>query len=344
MIVEVPFLYSVSVVPPRCRNAVPKIVRDTLPVKLHVAAAEDMPVAMRVVTARDTPIVADDKTATPTELRWDGKSLYAPWRGGHDEAPGPLDKAEIERRVAAMTGTPFACIQSKPEDDYHSWRQEPAVRLEDIEGRVVADNRRDRVASLLEAARDHILVDGVFMTPSPEPVWKVDADRRWPRVEAEFAHEYILRDRSVRSLYRADRLDAAIDAAANGEFDCDQRGLIEVLVPEAVRLALDDIGFIREVRHYLADDDVRKDLSEGSVEQFAAYAAVRDLVRSVGDADTVPAGLGEAVQAMLATVPDELRWGENWRKKSVVETLDRWRAFHESRGAAPAARTLPAPR
>lgn len=327
MIVDMPFAYTAKVVPPGKRNARETVVIDRLPLRIPTAEPAALPVAFRFSPGRDIPwdLEADARAAfhaaRAMEIRWDGADLWAPYGHSFDRADAGAEReriseAEAGTRVAAMSGTPFSSAQW---GDLIGHQRRAAVPADRLEGRVVADDRRDRVADLLGLARCVRFLDGQFWEPATEPCWEGEGDR-FPYARAALSTPFRLQ--APATVWRADRLGDALadleETRGRGDHAPKAQGAIEILIPEAVRLPLDEIQLVSCSRALV--NHLREALPGASVGFFAAYAELRDSSAACAG-DAVSERLAGAVAALLSH--PEARCAETGRHRWLLDHLAR---------------------
>lgn len=329
MIVEIPFVYTASVVPPGKRNPRVTHVLDRVPIRILTAPEGEMPVAFRFSPGQNVPLelqqdeLAALNEALAMELRWDGEGLWAPHGHtfGRDVAAavaanaGRLTEADASQQIVSMSRTPFASTQW---DGLMEWKRRDVVPIGRLEGRIQADDRRGRVADILALARKVRFHDGRFWVPAEEPCW-TGVGGLFPRVRAELAAEFRLK--SPSTIWRADRLVDALGDLDNqrtrGDHPAMAEGMIEILLPEAVRLRIDETQLVSAARGTIA---CMKDMLPGaSMGLFAVYAELRDAAAEAPP-DTVPERLAEAVAVMLSR--PESREAETGNRHWLFQDLE----------------------
>ena len=328
MIVEVPFAYSATVVPPRCRNPVAQWVLDRLPVKLRVETAESMPVAFRVA-----------HQDAEHEVRFDGKRL---WRATDD-----LDLAAAQAALDGFRGTPFAPLQ----DPRPHWVRENEragrgdarwrlVRPGEITGHLTADDRRERVATILKLARELVFLDGRVFRRCHEPAWLAIPSAREPLISAVFADDHELSINGTE-LFRADDQEGAIEAATGRE-DCAVRGGIEILMPEAIRGRLADSALaIAASKWIVKDQAARTHILDASTERVLAWLKVRDTLEACGN--VADDALAAAIDEHLSLTPvDDLSHARTMLERAVAHRRREREKFpYPEETAMPANRMTP---
>jgi len=318
----VPFLYEIEAIPPRHRNPEHRPVRDVLPLKLQEGLPEGMRPAFRVVLGEQTRPWREHGEARrleevePTEFWWDGRQLYVRVKGFQAASfvDPAADQEALLRAAAYFRCTPFAKDAFSVE---RAWANRDAV-----EGRVQGDDRRDRVADIVTAARHMRLADGdLFCPTSLEPVWRFGS--RWERdtygqnkerklIEAALVDPVEAIHAANRTIFRADRLDQA-QAEFHGhvapysarEIEGRVEGSLEVLDKSALRLRSGDAALHSALRYYLSAA-AEPLLQHGTVEQFLAFRAVADELRRCKGADGIEIDddLVAALRGLAAVVPD----------------------------------------
>lgn len=337
MIVEIPFVYTAHVVPPGKRNARETHVIGRVPVRVPTAEVDEMPVAFLFSPGRDVPWSLDGEAlmafhrARSMEVRMDDRGLWAP--EGHDfdreenkQEVARLSEAQATALVESMRGTPFSGAQWGGLLD---WQRRSVVREGTFEGRVLREDRRDRVANILAIARGVRFCDGRFWSPTTEPCWVGDGDS-FPTAKAELSSEWRLK--TPGHVWRADRVGHALADLDMGrgrgrgrgreEWTPKSVGLIDILIPEAVRLPVDEIQLVSAARD--AVGNLKERLPEATVPFFMAFAELRDAAME-SPLDTVSERLAAAVSGMLALRrPREDDHDPDWRLNGLEEANARW--------------------
>lgn len=301
MIIEVPFIYTARVVPPRARNERAVEVIDTMPLNIRELTADEFPLVAEYLER-----FADIHDKGYEHIHSDGHRFF--------KAIGGLIPAGLEAMAQAGGPSPFQHHQ-------RLWTAAPDARQRHgaIEGRVISDNRQERVAKLLEVGRRVVASEGVLFEGCGEPVW-----RRRPGwvFEAVICTPELL-ESEPSLLFRADRLKDEIDArneAAGRNEQPDLWGDIRVHRPDLLRLSVEAVALLKEANRqlgYLAEDIGRR-VAETSVETFTAYATARDILAGAQKAE-VTEDVVEAVRLLI-----EIR-SRSGLGNSLSEAYERWR-------------------
>ena len=287
MIFNVTFAYSAEVRRKRKRGAASETFVATIAVSVPELGDAEAPVVARY----DLPMSLQEKYANPSrprvrqELRFSDGKLFAPHRlksgiDGHDDTP--LDAAWLADIVVSgkvAWPNPFAPVS----------RHYAVKTMEESMGDIseVMSSERENSANLArEIASNLALIDGRLWKSMPEPRlwlesrWEQDADETkfyvnvLPARGPDKDDLHRVYPHSVYSLLQEDYLREVL---ARYPEDMNVRMVganVEILDPMAFRMKADEQAMAYAARRLLGS--IAKETSDATVEQFVAYAALRD--------------------------------------------------------------------
>jgi hypothetical protein len=216
-VIEVPYSYSVTYVPPRSRKERTETVSDVTPVQVRECSAADAPVAARAVRSDETK---------PTEYRWHDGKLWQPVRS-----------VDPKGDLSAIAGAPFGANPFVPRDSVLRENAEIKARDDVPMKEIVKSEKLAGTATAQKRADDLLLIDGVLHEASVGPVLYLVPIERNKRVKLVSSDIYDTReDRAPCFIFRGDERDHAI-AVGTALFkhppsvDCEA---VEVLMPGAL--------------------------------------------------------------------------------------------------------------
>jgi hypothetical protein len=274
-VVEIPYLYTTHVIPPRKRSVETVTTRGRAQVRLQIASSGEMPVAMRICLANDDDRLQEPEerelsiTRNMTEIRVLNGALYSSTEWN------PMEGVSAEQAIADMSGTPFSEIQK------NGMQLGRACEHSDIMGKVGFNDSEKRRAEIIEMAARIVICDGRFWTPSPEPCWVLDG-RGHPSASLELIHEYHISRAGSQAIFRADEVKAVLEALNSGsenrgrlgKASPDLQGRVEVLLPDTLKLQAAFITLFGVIKNFLASE--RRDVHGYSRGAMLAYADLRD--------------------------------------------------------------------
>ncbi|MFC4236497.1 hypothetical protein ACFOY8_14930 [Thalassospira xianhensis] len=244
---DIPFMYQITHIPPRCQKERWAKVRDVLTLAIQEVPEDEAPLAMVVTLPGGKKI----------DYRWHQGRLLS-----YNENCGvPQDDIlEVFARFAEIKD--------------HSLER---IAIEAITKQTHSDRQRV-VARIISSASDLRIIGDQLWTPATEPVWElreVHGTRTYsslrPNVSWWSAEPSL--DIESGNMYRADEKEVALalDTASNTVVDGD----IEVLLPEVVRHQL-DAAFLTYACEQTWAWTSMECFRKGTCEFFAAYAGIRD--------------------------------------------------------------------
>lgn len=316
-ILEIPFNYEVTHVPPRARNERHASVRDSVGVAVRVLDEALFPVAMRM---QDRDAGQYDQV---DDIRTDGIGLYRPCtyepRGErHYISPEVLDEPGVPSRFT----NPFGhCIR----DD---WRMRDPVPRRDIPGRIVRDGHNTAAATIARRASELVVCGDKVFERCGEPYYRHHAGSgRYEYFSVETASEDGTLEDPV-SAVRADRLDPW-RARLGDRFHV--TGTIEVLMPEVLRLKVSELALLDVTDTVVGS--LANHAAGATIDEFRVYADLRDALAACKK--KVTENLVEAVDTLL-----ESGLHEDVHGMGVLK--DKRREFREDLLAEPAPARAPA--
>ena len=294
-IVVVPFAYEMKHRPPRARNLREVTVRDEVALRVRELSGDDFPVALRVTDYHGSAGTETD------EIRTDGLRLYKPFTY---EPVGQRIHVGADSLDYAEGAPPGPFMGNHNEH----WRMRDALTRQEVLGDIAVDGREAAVRALEQIANGTVIHDGKLFKACDEPAWRYSGGsfsggHYLKPVFADSADPY-----QPESLVRADRLDDFL--AGFPEDNRPERwGAIEVLMPQMLRLS-DVPGFLASATR--VNEILSGHLKEATVEQFSAYAGLRDALKECGGKATEDLLL--AVDAVLDT--PEFAERASWAKLS----------------------------
>ena len=276
MILDVDFRYSAKLIPYRKRNPIEANFRSRVAVEVPEIAESDAPLAFRYADP-DTFYLSDEPPAEAmVEVRKIGGILYEPYLLRDTTPPQRMKADDLVRAAADAVSRdhsgfdPLGCATAR-------WRQVDSEPRDFPRAKAVSDTR-DKVASdIRERASRLALVEGTLYRATREPVYNIQS------------HNYtkILRLPSTeirhRSTYRADELEVMPEHARRS---LDNRGTIEVLDPSAITYMGPQFAAVEEAEAIL--ESLKSSLHSWTVEAFARYATLRDVVAPLAQGRQAP--------------------------------------------------------
>jgi hypothetical protein len=321
LLIEVPFLYDAKLVPPRKRNARNVKVLDCIPIVIQEKTTNDFPIAMQYVCGTHLPFDNDARKAAlenAITLRWDGHSLHEAVGGAF------LNREDLKRLLQDVENSPFRREQGFY--NYNRWQYEgDPIPVNRIDGKVESDNRRERVATLLEMSSKMFVCDRHIWTQCNEPCWLLEAHRQYPSIKAVQTTEA----KEFGGLFRADDLELA-KADVSIE-DLEIYGRIDVLIPEAVQRRPAEAYIVGAAKRFL--ESTKDSLGNSQVEFMVAYARLRDILMQ--NKELPDHELSPILVPLIREVPTliDIRYTtENWedyQTKSLRDALSAWEKEQE---------------
>jgi hypothetical protein len=319
MIVDVPFSYTALYVPPKARNEREVTVLDTLPLSVREIDEGDFPVVARF--ADNTQLVRYDQI---DDIRWDSKGFYRPWATEWARErfyPKASDLAEL---VKGHEGDqPFRDLQKVPEANWHN---RPIFTHRQVQdgGRVLSDDRRERVAALVARAAATVLSAGRMWVACGEPAWRVEANG-FITASPILADAKARRD-FARHLARADDLGGYARRFWRRD-TLDTHGLLEVVRPEALTLAPEAAHLAAAAAD--AAERMSGRLKRAAREDFGVYADLRDAVEAAPEneiteelADAVRAAIDHESAMLGESERRDLSGAFEWWRVALIRGLD----------------------
>lgn len=337
---EIDFTYLAQVRPPRARNVRQIMVLDRLPVSFRELSDDEFPLVARVTDVESIVKFGGESV----DVRGDGRRLYRRWA---DESIDnsqkratwtrlPLASGELAGRLAAhdeQAQSPLRHIQRVPAAH---WANQ-ATRKADLVGEVQSDDRRDRVAAILDTAARTVTHGGYVWTACGEPCWKVEQGRE---PQPTFATSSDI-ERAPWTLWRADRLEDCAQLTNRRRAFREVFGSIEVMRPDMLHLAPEATSLL--LRASDAVSGLVDGLRTATRAQFDAYATLRDALAE-GASNGKREVTEELAGAIRAVIEDPESGLEEWHRVRLTLAFERWRlAIICERPGAPGA-DAPAPR
>lgn len=304
-IVDVPFVYKADYVPPRARNERTTSVRDAHGVIVRDLSPDEFPVALRVSDA-----MAGEKHGQIDDIRFDGVGLYRPfaYETAQDRTIVGADALDRIQPYDELS-TPFGRTDSR------KVYGQDVVRRADVPGRITSDNRDKIIGQIEKIASQTVICDDQIYVRCTEPCYRF--------VNGGFNHSYFRVEfvdpqnpTKPETVIRADRLDEYVAAKYPERDPPGVYGHLECLMPEVLRLSVAGPALIA------ASESVKEAISRylvtASIEEFGAYAALRDSLAKCGG--TVDEDLLAAVDSMM----DFPKWAE---KAGWVQLPEKREAF-----------------
>ena len=280
VLVDVPFVYAATAVPPRHRKPVGVAVSDIVTVAIRVEGPGDLVPAFRFArhvaggTANRWPPLTERDTAA-TDVLWDGEKLYAPPGEHVPESPDGWP-----RHPSGDLGW-WACSPFR--DAVNAHRGAASVPASGIPGRVAGDDRAETVAGISAVAARVVAGTKGWLVETGEPVWAVRAPGGYhgtsPKVSPELLPAHAGRFRAGPRA-RADARAEALEWAATPGHPTVLEGSIEVLETGAMTAPIRDINLMA-LAHQALEDTVRR-LPRASLGFLDAWATLRDSLKGCG--------------------------------------------------------------
>lgn len=311
MIIELPFAYQASYVPPRARNARDVTVIDRLPLNIRELNDTQFPIAARF-SDRDMEF----RWHQVDELRWDGRRFHRPYAAEHARERFYVPAAELVVRLQGYSAEqPFRPLQQMPDPNWHN-REIKSHEEVIAAGRIESDDRRERIALLVEKAAGVVLCDGKIFAACGEPAWKVS---QFGVITAKA----ILADRSDLDLFpcalaRADRLEEYVELFWDRQ-TIETQGQIEVLMPQVLRLAPENGHLLATAADAL--QQMSGMLKVATREEFGVFADLRDALHATTDKE-VTEEISDAVRSALDCQSDIMSAGT---RRDLLKAYERWR-------------------
>jgi hypothetical protein len=222
IVLDVPFIYTATVVLPRKRNTSSQVLRASVPVTIEFADELEMPVAFRITAPHGGDV---------TEVRWDGANCLTV-----TEPDEVVEESSLQGLLHGMRGTPFSHAQySLGSARYRA--NEDAIPEREFNGKIISDNKEETISNIHDAAASFIFCAGKFWRKSGEPVWVVDVKRTgfgYGKMYASLDFLYICADiveaAWLRPIFAAgDYLEARQCALTLGAADFFDSATVEIL-------------------------------------------------------------------------------------------------------------------
>lgn len=311
MLVNTPYVLRADILRPRKRNP------EQLRVKAHAT------VKIVELTAADTILVAN----MPCDEWWEGKKprmdihlwddrFWAPviQDKGTREATPFFDADTYQQLLEATT---YTDVKTLSYVDPYDWREAlDNMEQAGIVRTILSTNESEVVASLNERAAGLVIIDGVPFRQVSEPVMTVSYLREYGY---HLNTEFLETARQGNYRYRADAIDEILDAIAPRLKEGDR----ETMEADAVRVYRPDLLRWAPERHELhrrmnsMSETLVNRLAEASIEQFGAYAALRDHLPSINP--NAPEGFEEAVALARVAIA---AFGRD--ESDLERVIDRW--------------------
>jgi hypothetical protein len=266
MIIEVPFMYVAQVVPPRKRKPVEMCVIDQIAIKFKDIPEQNFPVAIKYVDDDSLPHDEEqrrERLSNPDLIRWDGNNLYT--RIG----------AEFNTRDefnALLRGNPNDSPLNNVQgwSQHRDWKHGEPVLLNNLQGQVQSDNRRDRIAALIEYTNSCRVCKNGLWEITQEPAWMVSQSFNFTVIKATQINPDNLRT-SWNNIYAGNEYDMIPERFK--QEDSFTSGLIEVLLPQALKLKPAQKAIRKECEEFLYK--IREDLYRFDDTTILAYMNLR---------------------------------------------------------------------
>lgn len=322
MIIELPFSYEANYVPPRARNERRVYVSDLLPLNIREVDPARFPVAARF--ADNSQVVT---VGGLDDIHWDGKRFFRPAWDQKGRARRQVPAVGLEDRIQGHdTGpekeSPFRHLQKIYETRYSDkeWH-----RHADLTGRVISDNRQDRVAELVRCANNVVISGGLLFEACGEPGWHI------PATGTVSAHAMLVMPQHLEQmadrLVRADRLEE-YRKLFYSPYRLEAFGRIEVLLPQALSLNPEPSHLRKACAGMLSHMGDR--LARATREEFGMFADLRDALDDLnariaaGEASREEV-TDDLVAAARAAIDSEGAIAEPGPKKALLAAFERWR-------------------
>lgn len=310
MIVEMKFAYEAEYVPPRGRTPRTVTVIDTVPLNVRELSPGQFPVAARFATASQMM-----RWNQVDEIRWDGRSHYRPyaeeWADRRFYVPADKFLELVDRHE---TCHPFAEVQKLPDPKYPL---HPIMTQRQVAegGRVVSDNRRERVAAMVKKGGEVVLCGDKMFEACGEPAWYVPSTG-FIRAEPVLATAKTVAERNA-GLARADRLDEYAERFLRNPVRTE--GVLEVVMPGTLRLSV-EAPRLRQAAE-IAAAKMGDRLRLASREDFDVYATLRDALAAAPTAQ-VPEEVADAVRIAVDHQSEVLPAHE---RDALLKAFESWR-------------------
>jgi hypothetical protein len=266
IVVEVPFTYQVTYVPPRCRTTTSDFVMSSVALGITSAEPDEMPLAIRVLQP--------DHSSEWVDLRWTGSRLLRR-RSKFDRIDSPGD---LQACIETMRNTPLAYKQGT----------RAVVSDEEIRrGRWISDTYEARRADLCAAAAAMVFCDGYFWEPSAEPVWVSMGAVGGGHLCVRFGLDGVANS----AIFRADQQEMAeaqtaqVCRLAGKGAPRTGKDSIDILLPNALTFPAAEVSLASAVRDIL---DIPGHLvKKMPIDALIAYARLRDAMGELTQDDIV---------------------------------------------------------
>lgn len=317
MIIQVPFQYELQIRLPRHRHFMPVYVEDTHPLEIRE-------IADAIHVARTPAFEYGDRTPTDYWF-WDGSFWAVCKDEGREQQP-----VTLQTYVAAggrMAGAPALSGSSPP------YRGQVFASENDIPAKEIRGSQRDEeIAVLDQAALQVISVDGLVLRRASEPVIHASVENlnsggHYVYLDYEELDRAVSR-RGKSLIWRLDQYDRIMRThAAALDAEPSSRPAPEIFRPDLLTWDRERAMFWAEVDYDLKRY-VERGLGEVSIEEFAAYATLRDRLRAAENrSESDLEAVREAVLHLMSFAVDP---GDPWPPfsgiRKAIDEIDLARA------------------